>query len=166
MNDVVPVRFQVIDMKTGEEPDIRKIALEEDWAKRLTYCDMEGFAIQEDGALILCDECGAFVYCPKDRFKVILDNEPMARGRNDCCQDRCENAHFSSVGGLEKREAMVPPAYITKHGEEYTRDYLAGYRAEARAIFGPDWKTCGFSWQPAITIEGEKDGQHGGHEQA
>jgi len=156
MNEVVPMRFQVIDTKTGVEPDMRKIALEEEWAKRLTYCDMEGFAIQEDGALILCDECGAFVYCPEGRFKVVIDNEPRTRGRSDCWQDRCENVPFSSVGGLEKRDAMVAPEYITKHGESYTKDYLDGYRAAARAMFGPDWQTCSFSWKHVMTIEGKK----------
>jgi hypothetical protein len=35
------------------------------------YCDMEGFAILEDGTLILVDECGSFAYCPPDRFQVV-----------------------------------------------------------------------------------------------
>ena len=64
--------FSVIDTTTGEYPDLWKIALEEEWAKRLCYCDMEGFAIEEDGALVLMDECGQCVYPPDpDRFKVV-----------------------------------------------------------------------------------------------
>ena len=63
--------FDVIDKKTGTYPDLWKIALEEDWAKGLCYCDMEGFAIEEDGTLILMDECGRHAYCPEGRFEII-----------------------------------------------------------------------------------------------
>lgn len=62
--------FIVIDNKTGEEADIYDIALHEDWAKHLCYCDMEGWAIEEDGTLLLVDECGRFEYADRERFKV------------------------------------------------------------------------------------------------
>jgi hypothetical protein len=65
-----PDRFIVIDLKTGEEPDLAKIAIEEEWAKGLIYCDMEGFAIDQDGLLLLLDECGSHRYCPRGRFKI------------------------------------------------------------------------------------------------
>ena len=61
--------FTVIDIKTGEYPDLWEIALNEDWAQELMYCDMEGFAIEEDGTLILLDECGKHRYCPEGRFR-------------------------------------------------------------------------------------------------
>lgn len=64
--------FKVIDKKTGKEADEYDIALNEKWAEGLCYCDMEGFAITNDGYLILLDECGNFAYCPLDRFEVIL----------------------------------------------------------------------------------------------
>lgn len=63
--------FDVIDTKTGEYPDLWEIALKEDWAGGLMYCDMEGFAIEEDGTLLLLDECGKHVYCPEGRFKIV-----------------------------------------------------------------------------------------------
>ena len=63
-------RFTVIDSKTGEEADTYDIALHEDWAKQLCYCDMEGWAIEEDGTLLLVDECGRFEYADRERFKV------------------------------------------------------------------------------------------------
>lgn len=63
--------FTVIDTKTGKYPDVENIALKEDWAKGLIYCDIEGFAVCEDGLLILADECGNFKYCPLDRFKIV-----------------------------------------------------------------------------------------------
>lgn len=74
------MNFTVIDTKTGEYPDLSDIALHEEWAQGLMYCDMEGFAILEDGTLILMDECGRFTYCPEGRFQIVPDepNEPLA----------------------------------------------------------------------------------------
>lgn len=67
------MNFTVIDNKTGKEADCEKIALTEEWAKGLIYCDMEGFALLEDGTLVLLDECGRFEYCPADRFTVVFE---------------------------------------------------------------------------------------------
>ena len=53
--------------------DVERIAIGEEWAKNLCHCDIEGFAITEDGLLMLIDECGNCAYCPNDRFTVILD---------------------------------------------------------------------------------------------
>ena len=71
LEKAVELPFIVIDKKTGKEADEYEIALHEDWAKHLMYCDMEGFAIEQDGTLILLDECGQFVYCSSDRFEVV-----------------------------------------------------------------------------------------------
>jgi len=65
--------FTVIDKHTGEYPDLRSIARRCKWAKHLIYCDMEGFALTEDGTLILMDECGGIAYCPPDRFKIVWE---------------------------------------------------------------------------------------------
>ena len=65
--------FTVIDTKTGEEADEYAIALHEDWAKHLCYCDMEGWAIENDGTLLLVDECGKFAYADRERVKVVWD---------------------------------------------------------------------------------------------
>lgn len=62
--------FIVIDTKTGEEADPYEIALHEDWAKHLCYCDMDGWAIEDDGTLLLVDECGRFAYADRERFNV------------------------------------------------------------------------------------------------
>lgn len=62
--------ISVIDNKTGCYPDVEKIALSEDWAKHLIYCDIDTFALTEDGNLILLDDCGNCAYCPNDRFTV------------------------------------------------------------------------------------------------
>ena len=58
----------------GSEPDLAQIALTESWAQGLIYCDMEGFAIEQDGTLILLDECGNMAHCPKGRFSVRWSN--------------------------------------------------------------------------------------------
>lgn len=74
------ILFHVIDRQTGAAPDCRQIALKEEWAKDLCWCDIEGFAIEEDGALTLHDECGRFAYCPEGRFQVIVDECAFAIG--------------------------------------------------------------------------------------
>ena len=61
------MKFKVFDNKTGKEADTWNIALNEEWAQSLIYCDMEGFAITEDGNLVLMDECGHVVYCDTER---------------------------------------------------------------------------------------------------
>ena len=35
---------------------------------------MEGFAITQEGMLILLDECGKYTYCPDNRFKVVAES--------------------------------------------------------------------------------------------
>ena len=77
------MKFKVLDLKTGKEPDLEQIALQEEWAKGLIYCDMEGFAIEEDGTLILMDECGNYRYCPAGRFQIIVQevNDDTTRNR-------------------------------------------------------------------------------------
>lgn len=70
---LVELPFAVFDKQAKKEADDYKIALEEDWAKFLCYCDMEGFAITQDGNIILLDECGKYVYCPCDRFEIITE---------------------------------------------------------------------------------------------
>jgi hypothetical protein len=67
------MKFRVIDGQTGKDADMEQIALKEPWAGGLVYCDMEGFALQQDGTLVLMDECGNFAYCPPDRFTLEWD---------------------------------------------------------------------------------------------
>ena len=68
-----PITFHVIDTQTGKEADIERIALREKWAAGLIYCDMEGWAIEQDGSLLLIDECGNRVCADRERFKVVWD---------------------------------------------------------------------------------------------
>lgn len=64
------MNFKVNDNKTGKEADEYRIALREEWARSLCYCDMDGFALMQDGSLILVDECGRYEYCPEGRFSI------------------------------------------------------------------------------------------------
>ena len=70
---MIKIGFDVIDNKTGAYPDTWKIARKEKWAKNLCYCDIEGFALEEDGTLVLLDECGNVAYCPENRFTVVIN---------------------------------------------------------------------------------------------
>ena len=69
------MKFRVIDKKTGKEADPYEITRHEEWAYSLVYCNIEGFAITQDGSLVLMDECGNFVYCDADRFKVVFEDD-------------------------------------------------------------------------------------------
>ena len=74
--------FTVIDKQTNEYPDVQEIALHEEWAEGLIYCDIDGFALGEDGTLMLLDDCGNFAYCPSDRFEIRFkadQSEPKGR---------------------------------------------------------------------------------------
>lgn len=65
--------FIVIDTTTGQEADTKNIVLHEDWAKSLVSCDIDGWAITDDGGLVLTDAWGDFVYADTERFKVKWD---------------------------------------------------------------------------------------------
>lgn len=69
-SEPLTLEFDVVDTKTGQYPDWEHIARTEDWADGLVYCDIDGIAILEDGSLILLDECGNCVPCPRDRFEI------------------------------------------------------------------------------------------------
>lgn len=54
-------------LEGGRRVDVDDIA-DERWAKDLDV--LSGFAIMEDGTLILCDDEGQYVVCPERRFEV------------------------------------------------------------------------------------------------
>lgn len=91
--------FDVIDTKTGKYPDWEKIVLNEEWAKGLIYCDIDGIAIQEDGNLILMDDCGNYRYCPSNRFKIIQSHNSKSSSDSEnwepCVMcESCTNCWF------------------------------------------------------------------------
>lgn len=65
--------FQVIWADTGlPVADLREVALRyrDTWTKRLVYSDMQGFCVDEDGLLILIDECGNYGVPPPGLFSL------------------------------------------------------------------------------------------------
>ena len=85
-----------------------------------------------------------------------VHSESWDRGWSAAMQDNCENCHFSSAGGMERRSDMVAPDYIPKEDVE---EYLAGYRGYCLKTWGDDWETCEFGWAPVMTIGGD-DGEN------
>lgn len=77
--------FDIIDLKTGQIALAEVFARHEIWASTLIPMDLEGFAITQHGDLILLDECGNYVFCPPDRFKVIMkfQFDPIAKPHDD-----------------------------------------------------------------------------------
>ena len=70
--------FQVLDKKTMKEinlDDFTELAIN----NNLMEFDIEGFALQEDGALLLCDECGRFAYVPREDKYIIRVKERFGR---------------------------------------------------------------------------------------
>ena len=64
-------RFTVIDTQTGKAPDLECIPYQELWCKGLSSSvEVEGFAVCENGRLVLMDECGNYVECPAGRFEL------------------------------------------------------------------------------------------------
>lgn len=82
--------------------------------------------------------------------EVVELTDVFIRGAENAALDQCENAPFASIGGLERREAMRAPEWI--HGLRDTDEFLKGYCHQARVMYGDDWKTCSFSWTPALVI--------------
>ena len=68
------MNFQILDKKTMKEVSLdnfTELARNND----LMEFDREGFALQEDGTLLLCDECGRFAYVPREDKYIIRVKE-------------------------------------------------------------------------------------------
>ena len=61
--------FDVLDSETMKIPQWIDL-IHEDWTIGLYPNRIGTFAIDSDGDLMLCDTCGNYKYCPKDRFKI------------------------------------------------------------------------------------------------
>ena len=68
------MNFQILDKKTMKEVNLDDFtALARN--NNLMEFDLEGFALQEDGTLLLCDECGRFAYVPREEKYIIRVEE-------------------------------------------------------------------------------------------
>ncbi len=70
--------FAVIDKQTGKKPDLDEITATEAWADKLLWTRVDGFAISQDGSLVLMDMCGNYASCPLERFEVTFDSPALA----------------------------------------------------------------------------------------
>lgn len=61
------VSFEVRDEESGKEADLEKIA-DESWASELGC--LSGWALTDEGELILRDDEGRFEMAPEDRFTI------------------------------------------------------------------------------------------------
>lgn len=69
--------FKVIDLITEKEADKEWIIKTEEWANHLVPSSLgRGWAIDEDGTLMLIDECLNVAFAPKNRFKIEWEQNP------------------------------------------------------------------------------------------
>lgn len=68
------MNFLVLYKKTMKEVSLDNFT---EFARNngLMEYDLDGFALQEDGTLLLCDECGKFTYLPRERKYIIRVKE-------------------------------------------------------------------------------------------
>ena len=66
--------FHVLDKKTMKEVNLDDF-IELARNNNLMEFDLEGYALQEDGMLLLCDECGKFTYVSREEKYVIRVEE-------------------------------------------------------------------------------------------
>lgn len=114
--------FTIIDNTTGNYPDCEKIALEEDWAKGLIYCDIDTFAITEDGNLILMDDCGNSAYCPADRFTIVFEKTIISALEKQIPK----KPYLLNYGGYEVENWHCPNGHIV-----YQRDAFCKHCGQA-----------------------------------
>jgi hypothetical protein len=65
--------FRVVWADSGAEVthgEMAELAHTAPWTDGLTYSDMQGFAVESDGSLLLLDECGAYCSPPVGLFRV------------------------------------------------------------------------------------------------
>lgn len=118
------IEFDVIDRLTGEKPDLKAIALNEEWAKHLMYCDMDGFVIGADGSLALIDDCGSLAYPPNPaRFEVrwknlvpqsqfVIANTPEAARVFLLCQSCIYFSDIKEARRVRAELAAVDPDFV------------------------------------------------------
>ena len=63
--------FSVIDPSTGLYPDIATLR-KEPWAKHIITGSLVFFGIDEDGYLMMLDNCGHYAWVPEHRLEVLI----------------------------------------------------------------------------------------------
>lgn len=68
------MKLIVTDPKTGEYPDLDKFK-DQEWYTFDHRLRLDGFAIDEDGCLLLSDRCGNSIYVPAGLFGVSVSEK-------------------------------------------------------------------------------------------
>ena len=68
--------YEIIDTRTGERAKAYEL-VQEPWAKKTRGCDWPAFAIDEEGDVMLTDDCGNYDMVPEGRVEVrlVVDRE-------------------------------------------------------------------------------------------
>ncbi len=160
--------FSVIDRRTNDYPRTDEIALTEEWAKNLIYCDIEGFYIGEDGALILVDDCGNTAYCPPDRFDVVFDDparvsewaKAEAEGRLVVLPCKSGDVIYQLRGKKHANGAGVAPrrvSCVSVWGDGSYSVHHQGMTPCTSRDFGKTWFLTKNEAEVALAAEGEQD---------
>lgn len=120
--------FEVIDKQTGCYPDVEKIALNEDWARHLVHCDIDSFCINEDGNLILTDDCGNAAYCPSDRFEVKIINNPLEKSNRNWRRktQRLREKQANFIKRLEVTPLFLMNEQLRRAVIQIAKEYFGG----------------------------------------
>ena len=143
-----PWRFQILRVKPGNQNPsvVADGCMFDDGACVLRWRgdhkSTAAYASYDDLKAVHGHDGTVFVWLDETRTKA------FSHGASHCLQDACENAPFGSIGGLAARE--TPVARFAEKGTE--AEYLRGYIAGARAMYGADWRTCEFGWSKAVEI--------------
>lgn len=68
--------YEIIDTRTGERAKAYEL-VQEPWAEKTHGCDWPAFAIDEDGEVMLTDDCGNYDMVPEGRVEIrlVVDRE-------------------------------------------------------------------------------------------
>lgn len=129
----------------GLSRDLEAYALDEFKGAKLVYCDMEGWAIGDDGYLVLLDECGNYASADPKRYEIRFDPKWLAtqghasaerwreralKAESTLAQQQEQNAAYES----ERREftARLVECGMKRHEAEASLSALQEQRDFAR----------------------------------
>ena len=93
------MRFKIIDITTGKEPTSEVIA-EIAYNNGLMVHDIDGFGINEDGQIILMDDCGNYAFADNTRFEAKLVEEKREQESCEDCISR--NAIIKTLNKMDR----------------------------------------------------------------
>lgn len=95
--------YEIIDTRTGERAKAYEL-VQEPWAGNTRGCDWPAFAIDEDGDVMLTDDCGNYDMVPEGRVEVrLVVDRKMWKPCSECDRELylCSNCAYEDAPGLE-----------------------------------------------------------------